>query len=89
MLHTHVNWVYLTYPITMLVAGIAYTILTIIESTRLHTPVWKESALPTLLYGFDDDTQSLLRDDKPAAKRKLLVRFEQDEKHCMRLVTRQ
>jgi hypothetical protein len=89
VLHTHVNWAYLTYPIAMLVAGIAYTILTILESTRLHMPVWKESALPTLLHGFDNDTQILLRDDQPAAKRKILVRFEEDEKDCMRLVSQQ
>ena len=73
----------------MLATGIVYVILTIVESTRLRLPVWKESALPTLLYGFDDDTQRLLREDKQAAQRKVLVRFEEDEHNCMRLVPQQ
>jgi hypothetical protein len=84
--HVHVDWPYLAYPIFMLVAGIVYVILTIVESTRLHVPVWKESALPTLLHGFDDETQRLLRADKPATQHRVQVRFEQDEKDCLRLV---
>lgn len=86
VLHTHVDWAYLAYPITMLVAGIVYVVLTIVESTRLRMPVWKESALPTLLHGFDDETQRLLRGHDKAAQRNILVRFEYDEKDCLRLV---
>ena len=88
-LHVHVEWAYLAYPVTILVAGILYVILTIVESTRLQLPVWKESALPTLLHGFDDETQKLLREDGRAAQHRLLVRFERDEKDCMRLVSQQ
>ncbi|KAJ4984100.1 hypothetical protein SVAN01_10388 [Stagonosporopsis vannaccii] len=86
ILHVRVDWVYLTYPVTILVTGIMYVILTIIESTRLRLPVWKESALPTLLHGFDDETQMLLRAKSKAAQRRALVHFEQDEKECLRLV---
>lgn len=86
ILHVRVDWVYLTYPITILVAGIVYVVLTIIESMHLRLPVWKESALPTLLHGFDDETQRLLRGEDRAAQRRILVRFEKDEKDCLRLV---
>ncbi|KAJ4369470.1 hypothetical protein N0V86_009305 [Didymella sp. IMI 355093] len=88
-IHVRVDWAYLAYPVTILVAGIIYVILTIIESTRLRLPVWKESALPTLLHGFDDETQKLLREDGRSAQHRVLVRFEQDEKDCLRLVTQQ
>jgi hypothetical protein len=88
-IHVRVDWAYLAYPVTILVAGIVYVILTIIESTRLRLPGWKESALPTLLHGFDDETQKLLREDGRDAQRRVLVRFEQDEKDCLRLVTQQ
>ncbi|KAF3033904.1 hypothetical protein E8E12_004997 [Didymella heteroderae] len=88
-LHVHVDWAYLAYPVTILVAGILYVVLTIIESTRLRLPVWKESALPTLLHGFDDDTQRLLREDGKTAQSRTLVRFERDEKDCLRLVAQQ
>lgn len=77
------------YPVTILVAGIFYVRLTIVESTRLRLLVWKESALPTLLHGFDGETQRLLRDDGEAAQRRVLVRFESDEKDCLRLVAQQ
>ncbi|KAJ8113770.1 hypothetical protein OPT61_g4167 [Boeremia exigua] len=86
VLHVHVDWAYLAYPVFMLVAGIVYVILTIIESSRLRMPVWKESALPTLLHGFDDETQRLLRGDGQDAQRRLIVRFEHDEKDCLRLL---
>lgn len=86
VLHVHVDWPYLAYPISMLMAGIVYVILTIVESTRLRMPIWKESALPTLLHGFDDETQRMLRVEKPSAQHMLQVRFEQDEKDCLRLV---
>jgi hypothetical protein len=86
VMHVRVDWAYLTYPIAMLVAGIVYVVLTIIESTRLRMPVWKESALPTLLHGFDDESQRLLRKDGKAAQRKTRVRFEQDDEGCLRLV---
>ncbi|KAJ4325405.1 hypothetical protein N0V94_000747 [Neodidymelliopsis sp. IMI 364377] len=87
VMHVRVDWAYLAYPIAMLVAGIVYVVLTIIESTRLRMPVWKESALPTLLHGFDDESQRLLRKDGKAAQRKTRVRFERDGEGRLRLVT--
>lgn len=87
VLHVHVDWAYLAYPLSMLVAGILYVVLTIVESSRLRMPVWKESALPTLLHGFDDETQRLLRADSKDAQRRVLVRFDQDEEGSMRLMT--
>ncbi|KAF2877054.1 hypothetical protein BDV95DRAFT_481603 [Massariosphaeria phaeospora] len=59
--HFKVNWAFLAFPLAMLLLGIVYVLLTIIEATRLHLPIWKEGLLPVLLHGFDDATQSLLR----------------------------
>jgi hypothetical protein len=89
-MHVHVNWAYLAYPIGMLVMGITYVILTIADSMRWRLPVWKESALPGLLYGFSDETQRLLRETNSGGVSKagdVRVRFavDRDEK-CMRLV---
>lgn len=89
VIHVHVDWAYLAYPVSMLVGGILYVVLTMIESRHLCMPVWKESALPTLLHGFDDETQRLLRADGKAAQRKALVRFEQDDEGYQRLVAQQ
>lgn len=73
----------------MLVAGILYVVLTILESRRLKMPVWKESSLPTLLHGFDDETQTLLRSESEASRHKVLIRFMEDENGCQRLVAQQ
>jgi hypothetical protein len=78
----------------MIAIGIFYVLLTIIESTRLHMPVWKESALPSLVHGLDDETQSLLRADRsqtagPKAH-ETIVKFGRDEKSdCLRLIAQQ
>jgi hypothetical protein len=81
-IHVRVAWPYLAFPITMLMIGITYVILVIVESTRLRLPVWKERALPTLLYGFDDETQRLLRDSHllEQSEKKMKIRFGHDEK---------
>lgn len=89
VIHVRVDWAYLAYPISMLLIGILYVILIIVESARLRLPVWKESALPTLLYGFDDETQVLLRkrENYEGGKRvDTNVRYDVDEKEdCLRL----
>lgn len=87
-IHVRVNWWYLTFPIAMLTLGVLYVVLVIIESTNLRIPVWKESARPTLLYGFSDETQQLLRAEHYSKERPLMtVRYRVDEKsECLRLM---
>jgi hypothetical protein len=89
VIHVRVNWAYLAYPISMLLIGIVYVICTIVESMRLRIPIWKESSLPTLLYGFDDDTRRHLREQEESKTHandvKVRFAFDGDEK-CMRLV---
>lgn len=90
VIHVKVQWPYLAFPIATITLGIIYVLLTIVESTRLHVPVWKEAALPSLLHGLDE-TQGLLReaesqttDPKAGAT---IVRFGPDEKDdCLRLI---
>ena len=86
VIHVQVDWAYLAYPLAMLVAGILYVILTILESRRLEMPIWKESSLPTLLHGFDDGTKTLLRSESEASRHKVLIRFMEDENGYQRLV---
>lgn len=94
VIHVRVQWAYLAFPIAMITLGVVYVLLTILESTRLHMPVWKESALPSLLHGLDSETQSLLRNaqtqhtgTKPVDT---TVRFGFDEKDdCLRLMANQ
>ena len=57
-------------------------------------PVWKESALPGLLHGLDDETQSLLRNDQSQMAglkaHETIVRFGRDDKtDCLRLIAQQ
>ena len=93
-IHVRVRWAYLAFPASMIAIGIFYVLLTIIESTRLHMPVWKESALPGLLHGLDDETQSLLRAGEsqtggPKAH-ETIVRLGRDEKtDYLRLIAQQ
>jgi hypothetical protein len=93
-IHVRVRWAYLAFPASMIAIGILYVLLTVIESTRLHMPVWKESALPGLLHGLDDETQSLLRagGSQMAGLKahETIVRFGRDEKtDCLRLIAQQ
>ena len=87
--HVRVDWTYMAFPVAMLSIDILYVILVIIESARLRIPVWKESALPTLTYGFDNETQRLLRETahyKGDKKVKTSVRYDLDEQEdCLRL----
>ncbi|KAF2624731.1 hypothetical protein BU25DRAFT_423841 [Macroventuria anomochaeta] len=87
VIHVRVDWWYLTFPIAMLALGLVYVTLVIIESTQLRIPVWKESARPTLLYGFHDETQRLLREETSDKRSLTTVRYRMDEKEdCLRLV---
>ena len=88
-IHTRVRWEYLAFPIAVLAGGIIYVVLTIVESIGLQVPVWKENALPTLLHGFNDETQHLLRESHAGSKggaSSTSVRFTHDENGDMRLV---
>jgi hypothetical protein len=42
-------------------SGCLYFAVIMFQTWRLGLPVWKESAYPTLTYGFDEKTQSLFR----------------------------
>ena len=57
----HVDWPFLIAPILAVLAGCLYFAVIMFQTWRLGLPVWKESAYPTLTYGFDEKTQSLFR----------------------------
>lgn len=85
VIHVRVDWAFLTFPLIMVLAGVFYVVLAIVESTPLRLPAWKESVLPTLVYGFDDATQQRLRkahsNPKTAkALRKFTIGFGNEER---------
>jgi hypothetical protein len=90
-IHVQVNWWYLLFPIAMLTTGFVYVIMVIVESARLRLPVWKESARPTLLYGFSGETQRLLRAEHHSKEKvDMTVRYRMDEdSDCLRLMADQ
>ncbi|CAI4214456.1 unnamed protein product [Parascedosporium putredinis] len=57
----NIDWPFLLAPIIAVLAGLLYFIVIMFQTWRLGLPVWKESAYPTLTYGFDERTQSLFR----------------------------
>jgi hypothetical protein len=61
VVHIRIKWLYMTLPIIAMLTGCLYIFLTILETTQLGLPVWKEGALPTLAYGFDEHSQKALR----------------------------
>jgi hypothetical protein len=58
IIHVSVDWAYLVYPVTMLLVGILYAVLNYDWVHAPNLPVWKEAALPTLLYGLDNDGET-------------------------------
>jgi hypothetical protein len=46
---------------TLLVRGLVYAVLIVVKLLKLRVPMWKEKALPTMLYRFKNKTQRLLK----------------------------
>ena len=78
VIHFEVNWPFVAVPLSTLLVGCIYFLVIMCQTRRLKLPVWKESAYPTLMYGFDDSTQSLLRGaDKTLDGPKAVKRFRE------------
>ena len=61
ILYFHVNWGFFLLLVITLGLGFIYFAGVLFQTIRLQLPAWKESAVPTLVYGLDSETQSLLR----------------------------
>lgn len=59
--YVEVNWGFFVLLLVFTVSGCIYVFLTMFETCLFHFPVWTNTALPALVYGLDDKTQSLLR----------------------------
>lgn len=62
VIYVRVRWWYFLLPAAVLVFGCIFTILSIIESYRLHVPPWKAGSLPILAHGLTPDVCERLRD---------------------------
>ncbi|CAM1501992.1 Fc.00g039760.m01.CDS01 [Cosmosporella sp. VM-42] len=76
-----VQWVYLIWPITSLVLGSIFAVLSIWETKRMNLPAWKDSALATLAYGAGGEITEKLREGKGTQRlsdkaKELTVRLE-------------
>lgn len=56
----HVRWQWITLPAFLLVVSSVFFLLTIIESSRSATPLWKGSALAVLYHGLETKVRSTL-----------------------------
>ncbi|OCL04734.1 hypothetical protein AOQ84DRAFT_225656 [Glonium stellatum] len=84
VIHIQAKWAFLAFQIVLLSTGCLYVILTILETNRLRLPAWKEAAMPTLMYGFDNETQRLLKEAQTNARasnvvQTVLIRFDENE----------
>lgn len=61
ILHIKVQWTFLVLPVVTVALGCAYIVLTLLETTHLRVPVWKEGATATLAYGLSEESQAILR----------------------------
>lgn len=53
-----VRWVWLTFPVALVLLSMLFLMFTIIESSVMHKMLWKNSALATLYTRLDDELQS-------------------------------
>ena len=76
-----VQWWFLVLPATTLLGGIAFAILSMIETRRMKVPPWKNSALATLANGPNSELNqkletAALAKDLSGMARKTEVKFE-------------
>jgi hypothetical protein len=58
-----IRWVWITLPAISLVGSLVLICATIVEGRRTKAPVWKSSALATLLHGLSEETQRRIDPD--------------------------
>ncbi|CAG5185822.1 uncharacterized protein ALTATR162_LOCUS11412 [Alternaria atra] len=58
-----IRWVWITLPAILLVGSLVLLCATIWEGRRTQAPVWKSSALATLLHGLSEETQRRIDPD--------------------------
>ena len=59
-----VSWAWLALPAILLTLSALLLSLTIIVSKQAKLPVWKDSSLPTLFHGLDENTISAVHDSR-------------------------
>jgi hypothetical protein len=62
-MYVDVRWVYITYPLSLLVLSFVFLIATIKTSAEVENEVgvWKTSTMPTILYGLPQTVQDSVR----------------------------
>lgn len=51
----------MAFPIVLLLAGLVYFCFTVWLTRKLQYPVWKESLVPTMLYGVGNEARAAIR----------------------------
>lgn len=61
VLHTHVRWPFIAFPVVTTLAGCVFCAVVILETRRLGLSPWRDSCLAIMAYGIDDDSRNQLR----------------------------
>ncbi|KAI0387902.1 hypothetical protein F5Y04DRAFT_274755 [Hypomontagnella monticulosa] len=61
VIYIHVRWPYMILPLLAMVSGLAFCVLSILETCSLELDPWKTSTISTLAHSFDAETRAQLR----------------------------
>jgi hypothetical protein len=88
-----VQWLVLILPGLIFFTSYLFFVLTLFDTRLIGKATWKESILPMLLYGFEEDTRLLLKEAADQGPTELddatdrYVVFYDKEKECLELCT--
>ena len=57
----HVRWPWVILPAVLIFAGAFFLLISMLEARRDAVPLWKSSALATLMHGLDSDLRDVLK----------------------------
>lgn len=61
VIHIKIQWPFIVLPAVTLLTGYVYVLLVLWQTWRLKMPTWKESVVPLLSRGLNEEGQGLLR----------------------------
>ncbi|THX66739.1 hypothetical protein D6D08_07027 [Aureobasidium pullulans] len=56
-----VRWAFLVLPLSLILAGTTFSILSIVDTYRAQVPSWKANSIATMVHGPDEKLQRVLR----------------------------
>lgn len=85
------RWAWLIFPLSVLAAGLAFLVVTIVLSANKRMPTWKSSTLPGMVYSMDVATSTaiaargpILQDMEKEAKRHVVAMSRDEDPWTLR-----